>query len=168
MLWNWNFQKWVWFVCWFLTLAFILFPSLQSDSNTSFLRAARAGNIDKVLEFLKNGVDISTCNQVSQPLNSHNRSNTFLFLHFNTGDSRLKLHEMEFSLCWHQAGFYLESSIVSLVSLIVCIFIGAAWGADWHWSDTSVLCHCLREWACANDLFLCRWQSDFVVMFRWR
>ncbi|KAM7394203.1 hypothetical protein PAMP_021016 [Pampus punctatissimus] len=34
-----------------------------SDSNTSFLRAARAGNIDKVLEFLKNGVDISTCNQ---------------------------------------------------------------------------------------------------------
>ncbi|KAM9314830.1 uncharacterized protein ank2a [Pholidichthys leucotaenia] len=35
----------------------------QSDSNTSFLRAARAGNIDKVLEFLKNGVDIGTCNQ---------------------------------------------------------------------------------------------------------
>ncbi|AWP05684.1 UNCoordinated family member (unc-44)-like [Scophthalmus maximus] len=35
----------------------------QSDSSTSFLRAARAGNIDKVLEFLKNGVDISTCNQ---------------------------------------------------------------------------------------------------------
>ncbi|XP_035492829.2 ankyrin-2 isoform X3 [Scophthalmus maximus] len=34
-----------------------------SDSSTSFLRAARAGNIDKVLEFLKNGVDISTCNQ---------------------------------------------------------------------------------------------------------
>ncbi|XP_076001841.1 uncharacterized protein ank2a [Genypterus blacodes] len=35
----------------------------QSDSNTSFLRAARAGNIDKVLEFLKSGVDIGTCNQ---------------------------------------------------------------------------------------------------------
>ncbi|XP_072239411.1 uncharacterized protein ank2a [Leuresthes tenuis] len=35
----------------------------QSDSNTSFLRAARAGNTDKVLEFLKNGVDIGTCNQ---------------------------------------------------------------------------------------------------------
>ncbi|XP_035856187.1 ankyrin-3 isoform X8 [Sander lucioperca] len=35
----------------------------QSDSNTSFLRAARAGNIDKVLDFLKNGVDISTSNQ---------------------------------------------------------------------------------------------------------
>ncbi|XP_030207414.1 ankyrin-2 isoform X14 [Gadus morhua] len=35
----------------------------QSDSNTSFLRAARAGNLDKVLEFLKGGVDISTCNQ---------------------------------------------------------------------------------------------------------
>ncbi|KAK2852029.1 hypothetical protein Q5P01_008305 [Channa striata] len=35
----------------------------KSDSNTSFLRAARAGNIDKVLEYLKGGVDISTCNQ---------------------------------------------------------------------------------------------------------
>uniref|UniRef100_A0A673B4E6 Ankyrin 2 n=1 Tax=Sphaeramia orbicularis TaxID=375764 RepID=A0A673B4E6_9TELE len=37
--------------------------SKSSDSNTSFLRAARAGNIDKVLEYLKSGVDISTCNQ---------------------------------------------------------------------------------------------------------
>ncbi|XP_060730211.1 ankyrin-2b isoform X17 [Tachysurus vachellii] len=35
----------------------------KSDSNTSFLRAARAGNIDKVLEYLKGGVDICTCNQ---------------------------------------------------------------------------------------------------------
>ncbi|KAM9501776.1 ankyrin-2b isoform 4-T4 [Clarias gariepinus] len=35
----------------------------KSDSNTSFLRAARAGNIDKVLEYLKSGVDIGTCNQ---------------------------------------------------------------------------------------------------------
>ncbi|XP_052005124.1 LOW QUALITY PROTEIN: ankyrin-2b [Xyrauchen texanus] len=35
----------------------------KSDSNTSFLRAARAGNIDKVLELLKGGVDICTCNQ---------------------------------------------------------------------------------------------------------
>nr|XP_046185422.1 ankyrin-2-like isoform X20 [Oncorhynchus gorbuscha] len=35
----------------------------KSDSNTSFLRAARAGNIDKVLEYLKGGVNIGTCNQ---------------------------------------------------------------------------------------------------------
>ncbi|XP_070272951.1 ankyrin-2 isoform X17 [Myotis yumanensis] len=35
----------------------------KSDSNASFLRAARAGNLDKVLEFLKGGVDINTCNQ---------------------------------------------------------------------------------------------------------
>ncbi|XP_071190114.1 ankyrin-2-like isoform X15 [Salvelinus alpinus] len=35
----------------------------KSDSNTSFLRAARAGNIDKVQEYLKGGVNISTCNQ---------------------------------------------------------------------------------------------------------
>ncbi|XP_036843651.1 ankyrin-2b isoform X7 [Oncorhynchus mykiss] len=38
-------------------------PQILSDSNTSFLRAARAGNIDKVLEYLKGGVDIGTCNQ---------------------------------------------------------------------------------------------------------
>ncbi|KAL7841006.1 hypothetical protein SRHO_G00246970 [Serrasalmus rhombeus] len=35
----------------------------MSDSNTSFLRAARAGNVEKVLELLKSGQDISTCNQ---------------------------------------------------------------------------------------------------------
>ncbi|TRY88976.1 hypothetical protein DNTS_013346 [Danionella cerebrum] len=35
----------------------------MSDSNTSFLRAARAGNVEKVLEFLKSGQDIATCNQ---------------------------------------------------------------------------------------------------------
>ncbi|XP_032915382.1 ankyrin-2 isoform X4 [Catharus ustulatus] len=35
----------------------------QSDSNASFLRAARAGNLDKVVEYLKSGIDINTCNQ---------------------------------------------------------------------------------------------------------
>uniref|UniRef100_A0ABM5GJM7 Ankyrin-2 isoform X30 n=1 Tax=Pogona vitticeps TaxID=103695 RepID=A0ABM5GJM7_9SAUR len=35
----------------------------KSDSNASFLRAARAGNLDKVVEFLKGGIDINTCNQ---------------------------------------------------------------------------------------------------------
>lgn len=50
------------------SVSFCLFLFVvQSDSNTSFLRAARAGNIDKVLDFLKNGVDISTCNQVRTP-----------------------------------------------------------------------------------------------------
>eukprot|EP00062_Callorhinchus_milii_P012081 gi/632958724/ref/XP_007895202.1/ PREDICTED: ankyrin-2 [Callorhinchus milii] len=39
-------------------------PSHQeSDSNASFLRAARAGNVDKVLEYLKGGIDINTSNQ---------------------------------------------------------------------------------------------------------
>ncbi|KAL9903848.1 uncharacterized protein ACN2A1_004504 isoform 1-T1 [Glossina fuscipes fuscipes] len=41
------------------------FPSLQSlggDGNTSFLRAARAGNLDRVLEHLKNNIDINTSN----------------------------------------------------------------------------------------------------------
>uniref|UniRef100_A0A8C3NKC6 Uncharacterized protein n=1 Tax=Geospiza parvula TaxID=87175 RepID=A0A8C3NKC6_GEOPR len=35
----------------------------NSDSNASFLRAARAGNLDKVVEYLKSGIDINTCNQ---------------------------------------------------------------------------------------------------------
>ncbi|KAM6441279.1 ankyrin-2 isoform 25-T26 [Liasis olivaceus] len=38
-------------------------PEGLSDSNASFLRAARAGNLDKVVEYLKGGIDINTCNQ---------------------------------------------------------------------------------------------------------
>ncbi|XP_061441279.1 ankyrin-2 isoform X7 [Rhineura floridana] len=38
-------------------------PEALSDSNASFLRAARAGNLDKVVEYLKGGIDINTCNQ---------------------------------------------------------------------------------------------------------
>ncbi|KAJ7417583.1 ankyrin-2-like protein [Willisornis vidua] len=38
-------------------------PAALSDSNASFLRAARAGNLDKVVEYLKSGIDINTCNQ---------------------------------------------------------------------------------------------------------
>ncbi|XP_074444729.1 ankyrin-2 isoform X3 [Larus michahellis] len=38
-------------------------PDALSDSNASFLRAARAGNLDKVVEYLKSGIDINTCNQ---------------------------------------------------------------------------------------------------------
>ncbi|XP_063863235.1 ankyrin-2-like isoform X39 [Scylla paramamosain] len=34
----------------------------QSDGSASFLRAARAGNLEKVLEFLKTNTDINTCN----------------------------------------------------------------------------------------------------------
>ncbi|CAH2300727.1 ankyrin-2 isoform X11 [Pelobates cultripes] len=34
-----------------------------SESNASFLKAARAGNVDKVVEYLKGGIDINTCNQ---------------------------------------------------------------------------------------------------------
>uniref|UniRef100_A0A8C3DS86 Uncharacterized protein n=1 Tax=Corvus moneduloides TaxID=1196302 RepID=A0A8C3DS86_CORMO len=39
------------------------FTTEESDSNASFLRAARAGNLDKVVEYLKSGIDINTCNQ---------------------------------------------------------------------------------------------------------
>uniref|UniRef100_A0A7N5P870 Ankyrin-1 n=1 Tax=Ailuropoda melanoleuca TaxID=9646 RepID=A0A7N5P870_AILME len=36
---------------------------LKADAATSFLRAARSGNLDKALDHLRNGVDINTCNQ---------------------------------------------------------------------------------------------------------
>uniref|UniRef100_A0A8C6YES1 Ankyrin 3 n=1 Tax=Naja naja TaxID=35670 RepID=A0A8C6YES1_NAJNA len=35
----------------------------SSDTNASYLRAARAGNLEKALDYLKNGVDINICNQ---------------------------------------------------------------------------------------------------------
>jgi ankyrin len=34
----------------------------QTDGNASFLRAARAGNLEKVLEYLKGSIDINTSN----------------------------------------------------------------------------------------------------------
>ncbi|XP_054150402.1 ankyrin-1 isoform X6 [Melozone crissalis] len=37
--------------------------AVQADAATSFLRAARSGNLDKALDHLRNGVDINTCNQ---------------------------------------------------------------------------------------------------------
>lgn len=48
-----------------IDILFLFAFSLQSDGNTSFLRAARAGNLDKVLEHLKNNIDINTSNAVS-------------------------------------------------------------------------------------------------------
>uniref|UniRef100_A0A1I7YMT0 ANK_REP_REGION domain-containing protein n=1 Tax=Steinernema glaseri TaxID=37863 RepID=A0A1I7YMT0_9BILA len=36
--------------------------SQKSENSASFLRAARAGNLDKVLELLRSGTDINTCN----------------------------------------------------------------------------------------------------------
>ncbi|XP_073541555.1 ankyrin-3 isoform X30 [Phyllobates terribilis] len=35
----------------------------QTDTSASYLRAARAGNLEKALDYLKNGVDINVCNQ---------------------------------------------------------------------------------------------------------
>jgi len=37
----------------------------KSDANASYLRAARAGHLEKALDYIKNGVDINICNQVS-------------------------------------------------------------------------------------------------------
>lgn len=36
----------------------------QTDAATSFLRAARSGNLEKALDHIKNGLDINTANQV--------------------------------------------------------------------------------------------------------
>lgn len=49
----------------FASLSFILFFYFQSDGNTSFLRAARDGNLQEVLEYLKGSTDINTSNPVS-------------------------------------------------------------------------------------------------------
>uniref|UniRef100_A0A670IRX5 Ankyrin 3 n=1 Tax=Podarcis muralis TaxID=64176 RepID=A0A670IRX5_PODMU len=46
-----------------LNVLFPLFLLLQSDTNASYLRAARAGNLEKALDYLKSGVDINICNQ---------------------------------------------------------------------------------------------------------
>ncbi|KAK2865943.1 hypothetical protein Q7C36_001999 [Tachysurus vachellii] len=35
----------------------------QTDTNASYLRAARAGNLEKALDYLKSGVEINICNQ---------------------------------------------------------------------------------------------------------
>lgn len=52
---------------------------LQSDGNTSFLRAARAGHLDKVLEQLRNNVDINTSNAVSKLFVSSNTHEKYHF-----------------------------------------------------------------------------------------
>ena len=41
---------------------FFLF--LQADDTTAFLRAARSGNLEKVIEYLDIGLDINTANSV--------------------------------------------------------------------------------------------------------
>ncbi|XP_016296455.1 ankyrin-3-like isoform X11 [Sinocyclocheilus anshuiensis] len=38
-------------------------PKKKTDSNASYLRAARAGNLEKALDYIKSGVDIKICNQ---------------------------------------------------------------------------------------------------------
>lgn len=38
---------------------------LQPDLTTDFLRAARSGNVEKVLIYLDDNININTCNTVS-------------------------------------------------------------------------------------------------------
>lgn len=44
----------------------VFFYELQADAATSFLRAARSGNLDKALDHIKNRIDINTANQVRE------------------------------------------------------------------------------------------------------
>lgn len=46
-------------------LKFIFVVSQTEGNTSSFLRAARSGNLDKVIEHLKNKIDINTSNSVS-------------------------------------------------------------------------------------------------------
>ncbi|KAI4878948.1 hypothetical protein NFI96_014444, partial [Prochilodus magdalenae] len=41
----------------------VVLKTKQADAATSFLRAARSGNLDKALDHIKNGIDINTANQ---------------------------------------------------------------------------------------------------------
>uniref|UniRef100_A0A4W6BY55 Ankyrin-1 n=1 Tax=Lates calcarifer TaxID=8187 RepID=A0A4W6BY55_LATCA len=51
----------LWYLCIFQTITFCMMD--KADAATSFLRAARSGNLDKALDHIKNGLDINTANQ---------------------------------------------------------------------------------------------------------
>lgn len=100
---------------------------MQSDGNTSFLRAARAGNLDKVLEHLKNGVDINTCNAVSEYSSVHYYNTVTVKIHITMHKSAFangvnvkfnimcKIHfSLIFSLCL--------SLVVHTVIVVVLIY----------------------------------------------
>lgn len=55
---------WTSLCVWDVFLSLIGVSVLQTDTNASYLRAARAGNLEKALDYLKSGVDINVCNQV--------------------------------------------------------------------------------------------------------
>ncbi|XP_039575654.1 ankyrin-3 isoform X6 [Passer montanus] len=50
-------------MCWSAGCSAPLCCTRMSDTNASYLRAARAGNLEKALDYLKNGVDINISNQ---------------------------------------------------------------------------------------------------------
>lgn len=48
----------------------IIFYLNKSEDSAGFLRAARAGNLDKVLEYLNNNIDINVSNSVRNKMSS--------------------------------------------------------------------------------------------------
>lgn len=86
-----------------LFLKYLSLCLFQSDSHTSFLRAARAGNIDKVLEFLKGGVDIGTSNQV--------RDTSLTVIHYTPTHTWRNMDKMfqKHLIFWWKCGEMLEN-----------------------------------------------------------
>uniref|UniRef100_A0A4W4DX75 Ankyrin 3 n=1 Tax=Electrophorus electricus TaxID=8005 RepID=A0A4W4DX75_ELEEL len=48
---------------WIMRVRDVVSREKSTDTNASYLRAARAGNLEKALDYLKSGVDINICNQ---------------------------------------------------------------------------------------------------------
>lgn len=53
----------------FVVYGLLFVCCLQADASTSFLRAARSGNLEKALDHIKNGIAINSANQVRDSLN---------------------------------------------------------------------------------------------------
>lgn len=52
----------LYYIACYVYIIVLLIFLFQSEPGTGLLRAARAGNLEKVLEYLKANVDINTCN----------------------------------------------------------------------------------------------------------
>lgn len=94
----------------------LLFCFFQSDSNTSFLRAARAGNVDKVLEYLKGGVDISTCNQVGKQCYT-DTSVSLTLMAAQYGQQRISIRLLPWCMLGSFYFLFVSSELVFLIDL---------------------------------------------------
>ena len=54
----------------------------QTDSNSNFLRAARAGNLESLIAYIEEGTDIDACNSVIIAAHHHHHHHAYLLLGF--------------------------------------------------------------------------------------